>query len=322
MAFKLAWALSQRACGSERVTPRYRDFLLDSLTLAALGTVADMVPLQDENRLFVRHGLARVSSVLRVGSGEWGVGSRQGGLAENGSTPHSALRTPHSLNAPWVGLKALFDVAGLSDKSELGTTDIGYRLAPRLNAAGRLGGARLVVELLTTNLQPRAVDLARFLEGQNQQRQQLEQEVFAQARELAENEGLDGKPALVLANAEWHGGIIGIVAGRLAELYARPVFLSPCGASVANARAIGQGSGRSVPGFPLHEALRACEQHLISHGGHAAAAGLKIAFEQIEAFRESFCVYASQIFSTRATETPVGDRCRGAAQRANPWPGQ
>ena len=262
VAFKLAWALCQRASGSDKVTPRFKDFLLDCLTLAALGTVADMVPLLDENRLFVRHGLARL---------------RQ---------------------APSVGLKALIEVAGLGDKAELIASDIGYRLAPRLNAAGRLGCARLVVELLTTTMHQRAVDLARFLEEQNKQRQQLERQIFAQARELAEKNGVDGAPALVLANAEWHAGIIGIVAGRLADLYARPVLLITMRRERGESAAVGQGSGRSVPGFPLHEALRACEGHLLSHGGHKAAAGFQIAFEQIDGFRESFCAYAARHFAT------------------------
>ncbi len=262
VAFKLAWALCQRASGSDKVTPRFKDFLLDCLTLAALGTVADMVPLLDENRLFVRHGLARL---------------RQ---------------------APSVGLKALIEVAGLGDKAELIASDIGYRLAPRLNAAGRLGCARLVVDLLTTTMHQRAVDLARFLEEQNKQRQQLERQIFAQARELAEKNGVDGTPALVLANVEWHAGIIGIVAGRLADLYARPVLLITMRRERGESAAVGQGSGRSVPGFPLHEALRACDGHLLSHGGHKAAAGFQIAFEHIDGFRESFCAYAARHFAT------------------------
>src|SRR5205814_2116980 len=133
VALKLAWALAMRACGSEKVTPNFREFLLDSVMLAALGTVADVVPLHDENRILVRHGLAR--------------------LKQN----------------PSVGLKALIGAAGLAAKTELRASDIGFRLAPRLNAVGRLGCARLVVELLTTTVPTRAVDLARYLEKQNQE---------------------------------------------------------------------------------------------------------------------------------------------------------
>src|SRR5262249_12266680 len=144
VAFKLAWALCQRASGAAKVTPQFREFLLDSVALAALGMVADCVPLLDENRIIVRHGLSRL---------------RQ---------------------APSLGLKALRDVAGLGEKKNLGAADIGFAVAPRLNAAGRLGCARLVVELLTTPSRERAVDLARFLEGQNAQRQQIERKILDQ----------------------------------------------------------------------------------------------------------------------------------------------
>ena len=255
VALKVAWALCMQECGSPRVTPRLREYLLDAVALAALGTVADVVPLHDENRILVRHGLARLQQ------------------------------------APSVGLKALLDSAGLGDKSVLKAGDIGFRLAPRLNAAGRLSCALLVVELLTTTSPQRALDLARYLEGQNEQRQTLERRMLSQARELAH--GFDGAPALVLASPEWHAGVIGIVAGRLADLFARPALLI---ALRPENGAVGQGSGRSVPGFPLHEALRACGAHLLSHGGHKAAAGFKILAEQIDAFRASFCSQAAQYF--------------------------
>src|SRR5208283_1033817 len=185
VAFKLAWALCQKACGSEKVSERYRNFLLDSVVLAALGLVADVVPLHGENRVFTRHGLHRL---------------RQ---------------------APSIGLKALLDSAKLGEKNTLLADDISFRLAPRLNAVGRLGWARLVVELLTTSSQPRAVELARHLEAQNEERQRLERRILIQAREQAAALDLDASPALVLASPDWHAGVIGIVAGRLVEQYAR-----------------------------------------------------------------------------------------------------
>lgn len=258
VALKVAWATCQLHCESPRVTPRFREFLLDAVALAALGTVADVVPLHDENRILVRHGLARLRQV------------------------------------PSIGLKALLDAAGLGDKEGLTAGDIGFRLAPRLNAAGRLSCARLVVELLTTTSPQRAQDLARYLEGQNEQRQSLERRMLTQARELAE--ACDGAPALVLASPEWHAGIIGIVAGRLADLFARPTLLIALRQDGTAGEAVGQGSGRSVPGLALHEALRACDAHLLSHGGHKAAAGFRILPDRIDAFRESFCAYASQQF--------------------------
>jgi single-stranded-DNA-specific exonuclease len=256
VAFKLAWALCQKASGGgERVAPRFREYLLDSLVLVALGLVADVVPCHDENRIFVRHGLARLRA------------------------------------APVPGLRALLDGAGLADKNPLCAEDISFKLAPRLNAAGRLGSARLVIELLTTTSAQRAADLARYLEGQNTQRQQVERRILAEARQLAAAE--EDARALVLDSADWHPGIIGIVASRLVELFARPALLialrpEPTRGNVV----IGHGSGRSVTGFALNEALEACSSFLLSHGGHAAAAGFKIMPERIEDFRTSLCEHA------------------------------
>jgi single-stranded-DNA-specific exonuclease len=268
VAFKVAWAVCQKACGSDKVTPRFRDFLLDGLALAALGIVADVVPLHDENRILVRHGLSQLRK------------------------------------APTPGLKALVQAAGLTVGAELRASDIGYRLAPRLNAAGRLGCARLVVDLLTTPSAVKAADLARYLEEQNQKRQQLERRILTEARALVTAAGLEEAPALVLAHPEWHAGVIGIVAGRLADQYARPVLMialrpdsdAAAGENGDSRGVIGQGSGRSVPGFPLHEALGACSDHLLSHGGHMAAAGFKIRAERIDGFRERFCDVATQHF--------------------------
>ncbi len=256
VAFKLTWALCQRASGAPRVTPQWREFLLDSVALAALGMVADCVPLLDENRIIVHHGLAR--------------------LRQTGS----------------VGLKALLAAAGLAEKAAVCAGDIGFLVAPRINAAGRLGCARLVIELLTTTARERAAELTRFLDGQNSQRQQIERRILHQARELLAGYDLENTPALVLANADWHPGVIGIVAGRLAELYGRPTLLI----ALRDGEAPGHGSGRSVPGFPLHEALRACRASLVSHGGHAAAAGFKILPPHIEDFRTHFCAYAARSF--------------------------
>ncbi|HEY7330273.1 MAG TPA: single-stranded-DNA-specific exonuclease RecJ [Gemmataceae bacterium] len=269
VAFKLAWALAQRACGSTKVTPRFRDYLLDSVALAALGVVADVVPLHDENRILVRHGLHRL---------------RQTTLP---------------------GLQALYTAAGLTVDAPLRAADIGYKLAPRLNAAGRLGCARLVVELLTTPRPEQATQLARYLEEQNTQRQTLERRIVQEARKLIEEQVRGEDAALVLARAGWHAGIIGIVAGRLSELYGRPalmIALPPEDTTQSvpeeggrHAR-VGVGSGRSIAGFSLHEALKACDDLLLSHGGHAAAAGFRILPENIDTFRARLCDYTTTHF--------------------------
>src|SRR5439155_11794245 len=191
---------------------------------------------------------------------------------------------------PTLGLKALLSSAKLEGKTKLDAGHIGYTLAPRINAAGRLGTARLAVELLTTANSQRADVLADYLERQNHERQVLERRMLHEARALAEQ--FDGQPALVLASAQWHPGLIGIVASRLVDHFARPTLLI----ALRDGQPHGQGSGRSVPGFLLHEALEECTADLISHGGHATAAGFRIIPEQIAAFRARFNGVAARHF--------------------------
>jgi single-stranded-DNA-specific exonuclease len=256
VAFKLAWSLCRAQSGNTRVTPAFREFLIDSVGLAALGMVADWVPLLDENRIIVQHGLRRL---------------------------------PQS---PSVGLKALLDAAGLSRKAVLAAADVSFGLAPRLNAAGRLGCARMVVELLTTQSASRALELTRFLEGQNAQRQQIERRIQLEAQQMLDEHDLESMPAFVLAGRDWHAGVIGIVAGRLAEQYARPVLLI----ALRDGVQVVPGSGRSVADFPLHIALQECGEELISHGGHAAAAGFRMAPERLDSLRQRFYECARRHF--------------------------
>ena len=175
-----------------------------------------------------------------------------------------------------------------------------FKLAARLNAAGRLGAnARLVVELLTSGspvAAPSAGELAHYLEDLNARRQQAERRILSRAREIVEERGWDQTAALVLAEPDWHPGIIGIVASRLVDLYGRPVLMVALRADQIRNQVIGQGSGRSVPGFELHQALAACSEHLLSHGGHAAAAGFTVIPESIDALRDSFAAYAGRHF--------------------------
>ncbi len=256
VAFKLAWALGKRASGGPKVTPRLREFLLDAVALAALGTVADVVPLFEENRIFVRHGLARLRA------------------------------------QPSIGLQALLRCARLDGKSCFDAEDIAFGLAPRLNAAGRMGTARLAVELLTTLSGQRAGELAGDLERHNQERQAIERRILSQALELAEQ--FHQQAALVLASAEWHPGLLGIVASRLVDQFNRPTLLI----ALRDGRPHGQGSGRSVPGCPLHQALEECTADLVSHGGHAAAAGFRILPERIAEFRDRFAAVAARHLGT------------------------
>jgi len=194
------------------------------------------------------------------------------------------------------------EAAQLGEGKPISSEDVGFRLAPRLNAAGRLGCARLAVELLTTKNPGKARELAEYLERQNEQRQGLERKITQLAKEMLANADLTLMAGIVLAgNApEWHQGVVGIVAGRLAEQFARPTLVM----SIKADEDIAIGSGRSVPGFPLHEALRACEEHLIGHGGHAAAAGFKLKPERIDAFRAAFNSYAAAHFPAGQPPAP------------------
>ena len=264
VAFKLAWAICKVASGGDKVSAKLKEFLLDAVTLASLGTVADVVPLCDENRILVHYGLARLR------------------------------------DKPGIGLEALLRAARLQDKSKYVATDIGFTLAPRLNAAGRFGAAQLAVEMLVTHMTERAEDLARTLDEKNQERQRLERSILADAkRQIQESNHLD-RAALVLAHSQWHPGLIGIVAGRLSDEFARPTLMI----AIRKERSIAVGSGRSVPGFQLHQALDACSSHLLTHGGHAAAAGFKLLPESILTFRDSFC----QVVGEHFTEGPPAPR--------------
>lgn len=247
VAFKLAWQVCKSFGDGKRASPQLREFLKRSIGLVALATIADMVPLSDENRVMVRHGLS--------------------GIAAGSS----------------VGLRALMEVSGSTDKKRLTTGTVGFGLAPRINAAGRLEQAMMAVELLTTDDPARAREIAVLLDGYNKRRQEVERQIVDEAQEMIKAEGgLGERRAIVLGRANWHAGVIGIVAGRIAEAFHRPTVIIALGDEIA------QGSARSIPGFDLYEALKDCSEGLIAFGGHAAAAGLKLAPNQLAAFARRF----------------------------------
>ena len=251
VAFKLAWQVARAVCGETRVDEPMRNFLLESTCLAALGTIADVVPLLGENRSLAVFGLRGLPAVKHV------------------------------------GLRALLEASGLADE-KLDAYHVGFILAPRLNACGRMGHARLAVELLTSATPQRAREIAEYLNQQNAQRQQVERQITEQAIEMAVARGMDGEAhrAIVLASEDWHGGVIGIVAARLVERFSRPAVL------VSLNDQGGQGSARSIRGFHMRDALAACSDCLTSFGGHAMAGGLRIDPDRIEAFTSAFLDYA------------------------------
>jgi len=257
VAFKLAWQVCKSFGDGKKASPHLRDFLVGAMSLVALATVADVVPLEDENRILVRHGLA--------------------GMGKN----------------PSEGLRALLEVAGCLDKKKLTSGMIGFNLGPRINAAGRLERAMMAVEMLTTRDTARARELASELDRCNTRRQEVEQTMVAEAHDMIKAlGGLTDRAAIVVGKNGWHPGVIGIVAGRLMETYHRPSIV------VALGDEVGQGSARSIPGFDLYEAIRACSDGLIGYGGHRAAAGLKLPAGHFPIFAERFDTHC------RASLTP------------------
>lgn len=253
VAFKLGWAIAQKLSGGNRVDPAFRELLKHLLSLAALGTIADVVSLIGENRIIARHGLA--------------------GL------PTCAI----------AGVKALIESSGLSGSSVSGH-DVGFKIGPRINAAGRMGHARLAVELLTRADPARAREIAIYLEGHNRSRQATERKMSKQAREMIDRADLasDARRAIVLASEDWHAGVIGIVAARLVDRHHRPTVLFAINGDE------GQGSARGIAHFDLAGAFSACGDHLLGHGGHAMAAGCRIRAADIPAFTEAFVDLANK----------------------------
>ena len=225
---------------------------LHFLDYVALATVADVVPLTGENRILVRHGLKMLA------------------------------------DSRWTGLRALVDAAGLAGRS-IKAGHVGFILAPRLNAVGRIGDAAQGVRLLLSDDPAEAAAIARELETLNARRQALDQRILEETIALAERVLRPDDRALVLAADGWHPGVIGIVASRLVERYGRPTFLIGWDGDT------GRGSGRSIAGFDLHGALRRVGHHLEKYGGHTMAAGLTVRRDRFEAFRVAFLRVAGEL---------------------------
>jgi single-stranded-DNA-specific exonuclease len=265
VALKLAWAVCQRLGDGKKATPAMREYLKSAVGLAAVGTIADVVPLLQENRVIVRYGLQS--------------------LREN----------------PSVGLRALMRVAGLDEKPTLKADDIGFSLGPRINAAGRLGQARLAVELLTTESTERALMLAQYLDELNKNRKTVERRILKQAREMVEaNPDWEHHKTLVLAHHEWHPGVIGIVASRVSEEFGKPTVLI-----ALKDDGTGQGSGRSYAGFNLYDGLAACQDWMVGFGGHQAAAGVRVQASQVESLRTALANHAELNFHPTVEDTEL-----------------
>ena len=225
--------------GSDLALARYAD-------LVAIGTIADVMPLTDENRYLVRLGLEQI------------------------------------VRSPRPGIAAMLRESSI-EPARLTASTVGFSLAPRLNAAGRLGRAFIAAKLILTNDEASAVSLARELCELNRKRQSIENEIWKEAN--AQLQGVIPDGPIVLASESWNQGVIGIAASRLAEQYSLPAIIVCLNGDV------GKGSCRSYGGFNLFEALSACSEHLIGFGGHALAAGLNVRRDKLDDFREALRTY-------------------------------
>ncbi len=225
---------------------REEPFLVDYLDLVAVGTIADIVPLTGINRILVRAGLEQIN------------------------------------RKPRLGIKTLLDVCGV-DPGQVDSSSVAYRLAPKINAAGRLSDAMRGVRLLTTNDRGEAEREAGYLDVENVERQRIEEKIYNEAVESILSGGVsDQQRSLVLSSADWHPGVVGIVASRLMERYFRPTVLLCLEAGVL------KGSARGIPHFHLFQGLSLCRDLLLDFGGHKYAAGIKLLPENLEKFKERF----------------------------------
>ena len=263
VAFKLAWGVAKRFSGGRRVRDDLRSFLLDAMAYVAIATVCDVVPLVDENRILTRYGLRALSG------------------------------TEHP------GLRALMRVAGLTGPNTTGE-DVSFQIGPRLNASGRLGSAETAVALLMCDDPDEAEGLARRLDDLNQERKRVEAGVLEEAlREAERYDDPERWPVLVLAGQGWHTGVVGIVAARMVDRFARPAIVIGLDGDA------GRGSARSVPGVSVLELMHAGKDHMPKYGGHAAAAGMDIAADAVDDLREAINSAARESLADGLPEAPL-----------------
>ena len=266
VAFKLAWQLCRLAAKAHRLPEQFREFLLHATGLAAIGTIGDVVSLRGENRVLVHCGL------------------------------HALARQP------FLGIQALLEAAGIPPIQPRDSEKIAFQIAPRLNAAGRLSHANLALELLLTDSPLRARQVAEELQTLNRERQFLEQKIAQDCWRRFYEEGWENAPAVVLDSDQWHPGVIGIVAGRMAETLQRPVVLI---ASDPERARPAIGSARAGSAFNVFAAVSSCQELLRTFGGHSGAAGFTLEPHFIPSFREKFLAFAAEIGSETVKAEPL-----------------
>ena len=255
VAFKVVQGLFARYYQEEGFTRR----MVPYLDLAAFATVADIVPLKGDNRVLVKFGLEEMAKEERPGLKALREVSRN----KNQSHSHRSGHSGSEIAIPT-------------------TTEVGFGLAPRLNACGRIGDVHLGLKLLTTDSLSEAREIAQLLDEENRSRQNIERAIYEEAIQLVDQQGLNQREGLIVAGEDWHPGVIGIVASRLVEKFYTPTIV------LTLTNGVYKGSGRSIEGFHLQKALSACADLLLSYGGHSQAAGLSLLPENLALFRKKF----------------------------------
>ncbi len=273
VVFKLICAYEEhvfsksRKAAAEKIFSEYSD-------LVAIGTIADVMPIKEENRIIVRYGLNMIENTRRVGLGA---------LIDATQSRNDSAKSHYK-----------------KKKTKITSSYIGYTLAPRINAAGRIRTASMAVELFLTDDEERAIEIADELCRTNKERQAEENKIMREAAKMIEDYDIKNNPVIVLDANDWHHGVIGIVSSRITEKHFRPSILVsfegndsavPCGEDV------GKGSGRSVKGMNLVDALYHCSEHLVKFGGHELAAGLSVTRESLPLFRKKINEYAKEILN-------------------------
>ncbi len=243
--------------------------------LAAVGTIADVVSVTDENRIIIEYGIEAVK------------------CGKN------------------LGIRALLEASGALSRP-IDPSVIAFNVAPRLNAAGRIGTPETAVRLLLTKDKNEADKLAKELNDTNASRQETEQRIFSEAMDkVMKDTAFDKKKVIVLSGEGWHHGVIGIVASRISERFYKPCIL------ISYENGVGKGSGRSIPEFDLFEALKATEEHLTNFGGHTQAAGIGINTDSIDAFTAAINKYADKVLSEEDMIAKIAIDCRVKPETVN-----
>ncbi len=250
-----------QACAIDNGIPAEQLYTL--LDLVAVSIASDLVPIMGENRILAFHGIKQIN------------------------------------HSPSVGLKAIIQVCGLADK-EISINDIIFKIGPRINASGRIQQGKVAVDLLIENNLRAALEMSRQINEFNETRKELDKSMTEEANTIVEGlESFDEQRAIVIFNADWHRGVIGIVASRLTEVYHRPAVVITCTGDVAT------GSARSVTGFDVYKAMESCRDLLENFGGHTYAAGFSLKVENVEAFAQRFKDYVSENILPEQTDPVI-----------------